>query len=90
MEFDGYNISDVMSSFETDVDRQRKQLILGLYANCRWNDLQHPGQQRAAGRHNRRYPVSGADAEETLDIVQAIGMAPGLSQVRVYIGSPQM
>lgn len=32
-------------------------------------------------------PVSGVDAEETLDIVQAIGMAPGLSQVRVYIGS---
>jgi subtilase family serine protease len=27
------------------------------------------------------------DAEEVLDIVQAIGMAPGLSQVRVYIGN---
>ena len=27
------------------------------------------------------------DAEQVLDIVQAIGMAPGLSQVRVYIGS---
>lgn len=27
------------------------------------------------------------DAEEVLDIVQAIGMAPGLSQVRVYIGT---
>ena len=32
-------------------------------------------------------PVSGAEAEVVLDIVQAIGMAPGLSQVRVYIGS---
>lgn len=30
---------------------------------------------------------SSEDAEEVLDIVQAIGMAPGLSQVRVYIGS---
>ena len=30
--------------------------------------------------------ASGNDAEETLDIVQAIGMAPGLNQVRVYIG----
>jgi subtilase family serine protease len=28
-----------------------------------------------------------SDAEEVLDIVQAIGMAPGLSLVRVYIGS---
>jgi subtilase family serine protease len=31
-------------------------------------------------------PVSGDDNEEVLDIVQAIGMAPNLSQVRVYIG----
>lgn len=30
---------------------------------------------------------TGDDAEETLDIVQAIGMAPNLTQVRVYIGS---
>jgi subtilase family serine protease len=30
---------------------------------------------------------NGDDAEEVLDIVQAISMAPGLSQVRVYIGS---
>ena len=29
----------------------------------------------------------GLDAEQVLDIVQAIGMAPGLSQVRVYIGA---
>jgi N-acetylneuraminic acid mutarotase len=28
----------------------------------------------------------GDDSEEVLDIVQTIGMAPGLSQVRVYIG----
>ena len=33
-------------------------------------------------------PLDGyGDAEQVLDIVQAIGMAPGLSQVRVYIGS---
>ncbi len=31
--------------------------------------------------------VSGDDSEDVIDIVQAIGMAPGLSQVRVYIGS---
>ncbi len=30
---------------------------------------------------------NGSDGEQVLDIVQAIGMAPGLSQVRVYIGS---
>jgi hypothetical protein len=32
-------------------------------------------------------PYYGSDTEQVLDIVQAIGMAPGLSQVRVYIGS---
>ncbi len=31
---------------------------------------------------------NGDDAEEVLDIVQAISMAPGLSQVRVYIAPP--
>ena len=30
---------------------------------------------------------SGDDGEQVLDIVQAIGMAPGLSQVRVYVGN---
>ncbi|MBB5061389.1 hypothetical protein HDF16_006125 [Granulicella aggregans] len=30
---------------------------------------------------------NGSDGEQVLDIVQAIGMAPGLSQVRVYIGT---
>jgi Pro-kumamolisin, activation domain/FG-GAP-like repeat/Bacterial Ig-like domain (group 3) len=32
-------------------------------------------------------PTEGNDTEQVLDIVQAIGMAPGLSQVRVYIGN---
>ena len=33
-------------------------------------------------------PLEGyGDGEQVLDIVQAIGMAPGLSQVRVYIGN---
>ncbi len=32
-------------------------------------------------------PTEFDDGEQVLDIVQAIGMAPGLSQVRVYIGN---
>ncbi len=32
-------------------------------------------------------PLRGDDAEPVLDIAQAIGMAPGLAAVRVYIGS---
>jgi subtilase family serine protease len=33
---------------------------------------------------------ANGDAETVLDIVQAIGMAPGLSQVRVYLGNNQV
>ena len=33
--------------------------------------------------------VNGEDGEQVLDIVQAIGMAPALSAVEVYIGNPQ-
>jgi hypothetical protein len=35
-------------------------------------------------------PVAEDDFEPVLDIVQAIGMAPGLSQVRVYLGNNQV
>lgn len=35
-------------------------------------------------------PITGDDAEQVLDIVQAIGMAPGLDQVRVYIENAEV
>jgi subtilase family serine protease len=69
LEFDGYNLSDVNSTFSN----------AGQTYTVPINNVLLDGASGAS--------VSGNDAEEVLDIVQAIGMAPGLSQVRVYIGN---
>jgi hypothetical protein len=69
LEFDGYDLSDVNSTFSN----------AGQSYNVAINNVLLDG---ATGQ-----PYSGdGEAEVVLDIVQAIGMAPGLSQVRVYIG----
>ncbi len=72
LEFDGYNLSDVNTTFSN----------AGQTYNVPINNVLLDGSTGA--------PTSGnpnAEAEVVLDIVQAIGMAPGLSQVRVYIGT---
>ena len=88
VEFDGYNISDVTSTFDGTATSSANgsNYVLaytptagGTTYNIPVNNVLLDGATGA--------PISGSDAEETLDIVQAIGMAPGLSQVRVYIGS---
>jgi len=88
VEFDGYNIGDVTSTFDgtaTSTANGSNYILAytptagGTTYNIPVNNVLLDGATGA--------PVSGTDAEETLDIVQAIGMAPGLSQVRVYIGS---
>ena len=63
-EFDGYNMSDVTSTFD------------GVPYNVPINNVLIDG---ASGGSD------GDDGEQVLDIVQAIAMAPGMSQVRVYI-----
>jgi hypothetical protein len=68
MEFGGYDLSDVNSTFSNANQTYSVPI----------NNVLIDGA--TAG------PVGGYDAEQVLDIVQAIGMAPGLSQVRVYIG----
>lgn len=87
VQFDGYNISDVTASFNgTASATQSGGDYLVSYTPV-------------AGGKTYSIPVnnvlldgvtgqskSGDDSEAVLDIVQAISMAPGLSQVRVYIG----
>ena len=69
VEFSGYDLSDVDSTFSN----------AGQTYNVAINNVLLDG---ATGQ-----PDGGdGPAEVVLDIVQAIGMAPGLSQVRVYIG----
>jgi subtilase family serine protease len=64
LEFDGYNSSDVTSSFDgkTNTVAINNVLIDGASAGS-----------------------DGDDGEQVLDIVQAAAMAPGMTQVRVYI-----
>jgi subtilase family serine protease len=63
-EFDGYNMSDVTSTFD------------GVSYNVPINNVLIDGANGGS---------DGDDGEQVLDIVQAIAMAPGMSQVRVYI-----
>jgi len=88
VQFDGYNISDVVSTFNGTAQATTNggNYVLsytpvkgGTTYTIPINNVLLDGTTGA--------PTSGDDAEEVLDIVQAVGMAPGLSQVRVYIGS---
>ncbi|MGA2048709.1 MAG: S53 family peptidase, partial [Terracidiphilus sp.] len=73
LQFDGYNQSDVDLTFSN----------AGQSYSVPIQNVLLDGATGVAGQF-----ISPADdAEQVLDIVQAIGMAPGLSQVRVYIGS---
>jgi sugar lactone lactonase YvrE len=93
VEFDGYNISDVTSSFNgaaTSSANGSNYLLAytpaagGTTYNIPVNNVLLDGATGAPCQ----FLTSGCDdTEEALDIVQAIGMAPGLSQVRVYIGN---
>jgi hypothetical protein len=69
LEFSGYDLSDVDSTFSN----------AGQTYNVAINNVLLDGATGLPGDGN-------GPAEVVLDIVQAIGMAPGLSQVRVYIG----
>ena len=70
LEYGGYNLSDVNSTFSN----------AGQTYTVPINNVLLDG---STGAVNTAY----GDGEQVLDIVQAIGMAPGLSQVRVYIGT---
>jgi hypothetical protein len=88
VQFDGYNIGDVTASFNGAATSSAagQNYVLnytpaggGATYTIPVNNVLLDG---ASGS-----PESGDDAEETLDLVQAVSMAPGLSQVRVYIGN---
>jgi subtilase family serine protease len=64
VEFDGYNLSDVTSTFD------------GHSNTVAINNVLIDGASSGS---------DGDDGEQVLDIVQAAAMAPGMTQVRVYI-----
>ena len=73
VEFDGYNLSDLDLTFSN----------AGQSYTVPINNVLLDGATGAACQFN---PGDCSDAEQVLDIAQAIGMAPGLSGVQVYIG----
>jgi hypothetical protein len=90
LEFDGYSIAEVASSFAGAADwaPAGSNFLLfytpvtgGTTYNIPVNNVLLDGATGASD--------SGEDAEQVLDIVQAIGMAPGVSQVRVYVGNTE-
>jgi len=84
MEFGGYNISDVVSTFDgtaTETANGSNYILTytagGTKYSIQVNNVLLDGASAS--------PANEYDAEQVLDIVQPIGMAPGLTQVRVYI-----
>lgn len=87
LQFGGYNIDDVVGDFDgkATASANGSNFVLnytpdasGATYTVAINNVPVDGQAVSAGQE---------DAEEALDIAQAISMAPGLNQVRVYIGS---
>ncbi len=74
VEFDGYTVSDVNLTFSNS----------GQSYTVPIDNVLLDG---ATGAACQLMPSDCSDAEQVLDIAQAIWMAPQLSQVRVYIGN---
>jgi hypothetical protein len=88
MQFDGYNISDVTGAFAgTATATTNGTGYILSYTPTAGGPTYHVPVNNVLLDGVNGTPTSAEDAEEVLDIVQAVGMAPGLSQVRVYIGS---
>jgi hypothetical protein len=86
LEFDGYSMANVASSFAgaagwTAVGSNYLLSYTPVTGGTTYSiPVNNVLLDQATGA-----PESGNDAEQVLDIVQVIGMAPGLSQVRVYV-----
>jgi hypothetical protein len=92
VQFDGYAIVDVISAFngEATLSTSGADSVVNYTPPDSQTTYSVPIHNvlldQATGAPGQFIsPI--ADAEQVLDIVQSIGMAPGLSQVRVYIGS---
>lgn len=74
LQFDGYDMSDVALTFVNS----------GQTNSVPINNVLLDGATGVACQFN---PMPCEDAEQVLDIVEAAEMAPGLDQIRVYIGN---
>ena len=92
MEFDGYYISDVTASFAgaATSSTNGSNYVLAYTPTAGGVTYNIPVNNVLLGGIDSGAPVYSDDGEQVLDIAQAVGMAPGLSQVRVYIGYSDM
>jgi hypothetical protein len=89
-EFDGYNIGDVVSSFygmANATETNATSYLLDYTPPAGGGTYSIPINNVLLDNTTGAPTDGDDDAEEVLDIVQAISMSPGLSQVRVYIGN---
>ncbi len=86
--YGGYSISDVTGSFDGTAasTTNGSNYVLAYTPNAGGTTYNVPINNVLLDNATAA-TYSGDDAEQVLDIVQAIGMAPGLAQVRVYIGA---
>jgi hypothetical protein len=91
VQFDGYDINDVTATLDGSATATAvgnnyllsyTPIANGQTYTIALNNVLLDGATGAAGQ----FQSPTQDAEQALDIAQVVGMAPGLSQVRVYIG----
>jgi subtilase family serine protease len=94
VQFDGLNIVDLVSDFDGTASWSAigsDSILLTYTPTAGGTTYSIPVNfvllDGATGAACRNPSVTCSDDEEALDIAQAVGMAPGLSQVRVYIGA---
>ena len=92
VQFDGYNIADVISVFQGQATLGTSGgdpavVYTPLGSQTTYTVPVHNVLLDSATGAPGQFQTPTDDAEQVLDIVQAIGMAPGLNQVRVYVGS---
>jgi subtilase family serine protease len=85
VEFDGYNIGDVVSSFYGSASSSQSGNNYTLHYTTDGEQYNIPINNVLLGGATLTPAQGYSEAEVVLDIAQPIGMAPGLSQVLVYI-----
>lgn len=94
LQFDGFDIADLVSDLDGTASWSANgsdSILLTYTPTAGGTSYSIPVNivllDGATGAACQNTSVTCGDVEEALDIAQAVGMAPGLSQVRVYIGN---
>lgn len=91
VEFDGYSINDVVNTFYNSADSavQSGNNYILTYYDPTGSGTHSVPINNVLVNSGTLTPSTSDEAEVVLDIAQAVGMAPGVSQIRVYIAPDQ-